>query len=276
MIRLCKTNIEFKNLYKEIISMNDAEMQLFSLNLINDDYVVDDIRIRGAVYNEKNEVALLFLNANPFKLQLFGVNNSVDCTKELVNYIKDNDIEIKGILGNKEDTDLFINIHGGQFKPVIKMDIMKLTKLNEIYKEGSLVNPTINDFDFIKEGFIQFRKEALNEETDECFVNDKVLSYINSPLFFIYKNHDGIKTSFLNLHKRTIYGVSISMVYTKTEFRGKGYAKQMIYLACKYGLQLANYMTLFVDKNNPISNKVYLDNGFKIIRDNLDYELIIK
>jgi len=45
----------------------------------------------------------------------------------------------------------------------------------------------------------------------------------------------------------------------------------MINLICEWALQQVKHVSLFVDKKNPIFNKVYLDNGFKYITDIYNY-----
>lgn len=54
---------------------------------------------------------------------------------------------------------------------------------------------------------------------------------------------------------------------------GKGYAKAMMYLITKELIKEVKYLTLFVDKANPISNKVYKDVGFNILTNNYDYRI---
>jgi hypothetical protein len=275
MVKLVETNKEFKNLYGKILSDYEAEMQLFSQNLIVD-YKIDKVHIRGAVYNQRGDLALLFLNANPFKLLLFGINNSLETSKELADYIKSEEVEIKGILGSENDTALFIQGYGDNFLPGMRMDIMKLNQLNNLKIRGKLNKPTESDLDFIKSGFREFQEEVIGRFSDEEFINKKALEYLESPGFFLYQNEDGVKTSFAHLKKRTEKGLTVSLVYTFKEYRCRGYAKEMINLLCAYGLRNAEYITLFVDQTNPISNKVYLDNGFQIIRENIEYHFVKK
>lgn len=273
MIYTAQSNLEFKNLYSAYLEKHEAKMQLFLVNLMDDHQFLDKNQVRGGVYNEAGEVALLFLNANPFKLQLFGIKNSLPVNQELIAYLQKYSIEITGILGNKEDTDFFLSINYEEMCPGLKMDIMVLNKLNKIEVKGKIINPTQEDFEFIKEGYVLFTKEVLGKEIDDSIVEAKVRQYLNSPHFFIYQNAEGEKTSFLNLVKRGTHGLTISAVYTFMKYRNRGYAKAMVNLACEYGLKRADYLSLFVDQNNPISNKVYLDNGFQVLCEALEYHL---
>lgn len=78
------------------------------------------------------------------------------------------------------------------------------------------------------------------------------------------------------IRKRGNNSKTISAVYTFNQYRGRGYAKMMINFVCESALKDCRFISLFVDKNNLISNKVYIDNGFVPITDMYDYKIIKK
>lgn len=135
VIKLANTNKEFKIDYQYLFDKYELELQLFYINIFNGDQVIGLSNSRGGVYND-DKLSLLFLDANPFNLQLFGINNSLEISECLVEYIKSNNINIRGILGNKKDTDLFIKAFGNCFNLDIAMDIMKLTSLKLLARRG--------------------------------------------------------------------------------------------------------------------------------------------
>ena len=55
----------------------------------------------------------------------------------------------------------------------------------------------------------------------------------------------------------------IACVYTKDEYRGKGYAKQVVNAVKNEILDMGMTATLNVDKKNPVSNRLYKSLGFK-------------
>jgi len=71
----------------------------------------------------------------------------------------------------------------------------------------------------------------------------------------------------------TTHGVRIGVVYTPTEFRGKGYAS-----ACVAALSQAmlnsgrKFCCLFTDLSNPVSNRVYQRIGYVPVCDFVEYQ----
>jgi len=204
-------------------------------------------------------------------LLLFGLNNNIAATRLLVEYVENNNITISGILGNKEDTDLYIKASSKTFKLDMAMDIMGIREFRLLSRKGRLVIPTTEDIDSIAQGICNFTNETLNDSITLDEAKEKVNLYLSNGYFYLYENEERKKTSFARLNKRNENGLTISAVYTFPEYRGKGYAKSMINLICEWALQQVKHVSLFVDKKNPIFNKVYLDNGFKYITDIYNY-----
>ncbi len=74
--------------------------------------------------------------------------------------------------------------------------------------------------------------------------------------------------------RQLISGVCINYVYTPKQYRGKGYAAANMYYLSKEMLDKGNrFCTLFVDKKNPVSNRVYKKIGYEILEDQYDYRL---
>jgi predicted GNAT family acetyltransferase len=273
-IRLVKTNKEFLETYKEYLEKYPVELQLFLLNLADEAKVLDQTSSRGGVWQD-GKLALLFLDANPFNLQLYGVDNSEAATASLVRYLTDNDIKIKGILGNAVDTDLFkkcyLKLNEVTFRKHLAMDIMVLERLNGMLPGGTIVHPSEDDFEFLFQGIKAFCLEALHEEMDDETARQRVQAFLKDEHFYLYKNDEGIPVSFAHARLTTDGGSRLSMVFTKAIFRNRGYGKSMMYLVSQRLLSQSSYCTLFVDKDNPVSNKAYKDVGYRILRDNIEY-----
>jgi predicted GNAT family acetyltransferase len=273
-ILLAKTNKEFLDTYQEFLERYPVELQLFLINLTDELKMTDRTSSRGAVWQD-GKPALLFLDANPFNLQLFGLQNSEAVTETLVRYLTENDIPIKGILGNGEDTDLFKKGYLREkmvtFRKHLAMDIMVLERLNEMKPRGTIVHPSEEDFEFLFQGIKAFCLDALHEEMDDDTARKKALAFLAEENFYLYKNEEGIPVSFAHARLTKDGGSRISMVYTKAIYRNRGYGKSMMHLVSQRLLSQSNYCTLFVDKENPVSNKVYKDVGYRIIRDSIEY-----
>ena len=283
MIKLCQNNLGFKVEFKEYLSKYETEMQLFFRNLINDNETLNQNQIRGGVYLD-NKLCLIFLNAYPFNVLLFEVtkdqNLIVESIRELLSYIKTQNISFRGCQCNKRLSEIFFKEVKARFnldmEVIHPMDIMKLTNVLFTKTTGTIKLATMENLEFIKKVYLQFSKEALNEHLSNEEINNTAINKINSQGVYLYYNQEDEITSCVNVSKVLPNGYTLNLVYTDLSMRNKGYAKNMISLICQELLKSADYVTLFVDKQNPISNRVYLDIGFNYLTENYDCRLITK
>lgn len=283
MIKLCQNNLDFKEEFKDYLTKYETEMQLFFRNLINDNETLNQNQIRGGVYLD-NKLCLIFLNAYPFNVLLFEVtkdqNLIVESIRELLSYIKTQNISFRGCQCNKRLSEIFFKEVKARFnldmEVIHPMDIMKLTNVLFTKTTGTIKLATMENLEFIKKVYLQFSKEALNEHLSDEEINNTAINKIKSQGIYLYYNQENEVTSCVNVSKVLPNGYTLNLVYTDLSMRNKGYAKNMISLICQELLKSANYVTLFVDKQNPISNRVYLDIGFNYLTENYDCRLITK
>lgn len=283
MIKLCNNNLEFKTTFKKYLVQYETEMQLFFKNLVDDDIVLDQNQIRGGVYFD-NKLCLIFLNAYPFNVLLFEVTKDQKLLeasiKELLSYIKEKNISFRGCQCNKSLSEIFFKEVKEQFnldmEVVHSMDIMKLTNVLFTKTTGTIKLATMEDLDFIKGVYLQFSKEALNEHLNDTEASTSAINKIKSQGVYLYYNQENKITSCVNVSKYLPNGYTLNLVYTDLSMRNKGYAKNMVSIICQELLKSADYVALFVDKKNPISNRVYLDIGFDYLTEDYDCRLITK
>ena len=277
-INICKTNLEFKEAYKSYLDVYEPHMQLFFRNLIDENRLLSDNEIRGAVYHDNKPVAL-FLNAYPFNLQLLILDyNHLESVNVLIKHIIDHKINIRGVQGNLKDCKVFMEYYeiltNKKLEITYSMDILCLYDLIEVPCNGKLHLANHRHVDLLVNNLIEFHKEALNENVEYEMAKQTIENMIENKCLYVYENENNEITSCVQKHKSLPLGCGVSFVYTLKEHRGKGYAKSMMYLLCKEILKESKYATLFVDKLNPISNKVYEDVGFKVVTDNYDCRII--
>ena len=283
MIKLCQNNLDFKVEFKDYLTKYETEMQLFFRNLINDNETLNQNQIRGGVYLD-NKLCLIFLNAYPFNILLFEVtkdqNLIAESIRELLSYIKTQNISFRGCQCNKRLSEIFFKEVKARFnldmEVIHPMDIMKLTNVLFTKTTGTIKLATMENLEFIKKVYLQFSKEALNEHLSDEEINNTAINKIKSQGIYLYYNQENEVTSCVNVSKVLPNGYTLNLVYTDLSMRNKGYAKNMISLICQELLKSADYVTLFVDKQNPISNRVYLDIGFNYLTENYDCRLITK
>ena len=112
----------------------------------------------------------------------------------------------------------------------------------------------------------------LLEETKEYFEN-LVNGFIRDKRCLILVN-DSDEIITCVVEKKIEDFNNLSFVYTYPQYRNKGYSKKLLSLVINDLLKDASYITLFVDKKNPVSNKLYKDLGFEIVVAMFDYSLI--
>lgn len=277
----CKTNKEFIELFKDYLSKYKIEMQLYFLNLTNSEMALDNNSVRGGVFKDENP-SLIFLNAFPYNLQIRSLDNDITSFDKLAEYIIANNIDIRGIQGNLNDVKEFINsynlIHNAVFRYVHAMDIMRLDELKEIDSSsitGTIIRPTLDNFDIVKDYINKMYTEALEESYDDEIIEARARSFINDGYTYLFKSNDNI-TSIVRFYPTPKGCMRISLVFTDKKYRGNGYAKKMLYLLINELKKEYECFTLFVDKKNPISNKLYKNLGFYVVEDNIDTRLISK
>jgi len=201
----------------------------------------------------------------------------------LVDYLIENKYNINGINANKFSCMAFCEdykkrVTGAVFEQHLSMDIMELRHLADIpLAKGKCSAATKQDLPLIAKWIIAFNLDALSSIISYEDIADKITSGIEKGVYYIFRNEQGIPVSMAAAARKLIHGTAISYVYTPKEVRGRGYAAANIYNLGEKLLSEGNdFCCLFVDKKNPISNKVYKKIGYVILEDNYDYRLKVK
>lgn len=277
IIKVCESNREFEKAYAKILSELELQLNLFLRNLDGSDKALPPQNVRGAVYNENNGIELLFLNAYPFNLQLAGLSDGgVRAAADLAKYIVENDIAIRGVQGELQLCSAFANeyekLTGRKMQPHFSMDILRLTKVNDIAVTGKLRAANEND-EFAVEWITAMHLEALNERRDYSFARDKLNNMVAEHSLFVYENEDGIPVSFAQARPFGHYA-TLSYVYTQPEYRNRGYGRAMAHELCKKIIKDYKGVVLFVNKTNSSANKIYNAVGFEKVCENYDFRVI--
>ena len=207
------------------------------------------------VFNESGE--LLGIKVEPYFLLLYGEKGLL---KELLIYIKDNDLEINGAycaseLGNKL-LELSEDILNKQFYQQIGMDFMEAKEISEPSFQGIEI-PTLDDVDELYECSFNFMSDCgLTDTVEKSKIINKIKEYR-----IIRKDNKIV--SFCGKSPESSSSTRISMVYTRPEYRGKGYARKIVNYLKNEIINEGKIATLNVDQANPISNHLYSSLGFK-------------
>lgn len=209
---------------------------------------------------------IVFLREQLFDSLLYG---DASLAYEAGRYAAQYDGEIRKILGEEASILAFSKIYsemrGYTYSILQQMSILYLNKLT--YQSSRIINSCQKeDFESLVPFIISFYKEALNEVlTKEMAIDFLNENYKN--LFYAKSNDKIISMAMYARSEEQI--TAISHVYTDVNYRGQGYAKEVVsFLAVKL-LEMKKIPYLYVDKANPISNHLYRTLGFEHVCDQI-------
>ncbi|MGG7213186.1 GNAT family N-acetyltransferase [Clostridium nigeriense] len=282
-IKIYDTVQGFLNENEELLLEKESVTQLILHNaFVNKEKETNKEVIFGRIEDEEDNIKLIFANVKPYNLLIYNLDNdTLDSVKSLANYLIKDKIALKGINANKkicnEFTEYFEYKTGCTFKEYLAMDIMEITELNKelVLPKGNFRVATLEDKDILIDWNIKFAKEALDEEISYEEFKDKLDERIKNKSIYIFEDEKHRPMAMIAATRQLVNGVSVSLVYSSEETRGKGYGLAIVYNLSKDYLSRGNkFCSLFVDKKNPISNGVYKKIGYKILEDNYDYRIV--
>jgi len=132
-------------------------------------------------------------------------------------------------------------------------------------QRGRLRRATEGDLDLVAEWYYAFQQEIHGQADQE---EARRAAGIRTEARDIFLWEDGRVVSIAMQNRPTRHGISVGLVYTPPELRGRGYATVCVSELSR--LLLASgweFCALFADLNNPISNRIYLRIGYKPVCD---------
>lgn len=277
---LYQTAQEFLDDYEAILLEEEAKHQLLIGNLYHfkEQAALSKDNIFGVVVDKK-KIHLFFVNAFPYNIQVYSPTKSKNAFNLLAKHILSDHILYTGVNGSFEDTNLFITAMEQEnpkisFFQHLAMDIMVSDSACKRYKRDLTFQlGKQEDMQIIWEYMIGFHQDCFLEPADREKIKTIVEDTIKAKRQYILKNSNNeILTIAMVSKRRLVNGACISGVYTPPKYRSLGYStflmQELTNLLFKKGHK---FVTLFVDKSNPVSNKVYEKVGYKIIQNNYDY-----
>ena len=200
---------------------------------------------------------ILALKVIPYSLLLYGDSG---LTSVLFKYLKEKEYEFNQILCSTIIGDEVIKISkdvlGRSYYQSIGMDFMESNVFTSFLSDD-VKKAKIEDVDEIYENTVKFHKDChLNDKVNK----DSIIKNINN--FRIIKI-DGKVASMASFSKYTEDSYKIGHVYTKDEYRNRGYARKVVNVIKNEIINMGKVATLNVDQKNPVSNHLYESLGFK-------------
>ncbi len=227
---------------------------------------------------EQENIVVIFIYRPPYNLVVHPLKPISD--EEMTIFAKDVYQKVSNIPGINAP-DWFARSFSEQFKIIscrdyhlyLSMDIMEIRTLNPV-KLPSVTCRLAKEIDltFMDRWTCEFQKEALHEIPDSSIIHQKNMERIAKKQSYIILDDHHIPRAMGLLTRPMKKGIAITLVYTEPLSRGKGYGMSVAYHLTKIAFDMGyQYVTLYVDKSNPISNRVYKKVGFQVIIDQSDY-----
>ena len=127
--------------------------------------------------------------------------------------------------------------------------------------EGYLQRLTSNDYELavkmIKEASSAIGDTVLSDEA----ASEAAKEQLDKQVLYVWRNSEGTAVSFCDRNENTNY-VKISQCYTPEEYRGNGYAAELIYELCGEIVESGRIAMLYADADYESSNRCYQKIGF--------------
>ena len=208
------------------------------------------------VFDESH--TLLILIKEPFNMLLYG---DKELSGELVDYLIDNGYKIKDYLCPIELGEsllAYFKYRNYKYHLSIGMDFMEAHDRCDVSSLEVEV-PSLDDVEEIYKLCCNFVKDCgLKDIVDKDKITERIKEYR-----VIRKDNKIIAMA--KYRESTPTDISISHVYTRKEYRGKGYARQVVGTILNEIIDSGFTATLNVDQKNPISYHIYTSLGFKKI-----------
>ena len=268
---------EMDFLFKEEMEKNEAVNQLIlgNLKFIKNKYekgeTIDDNVKFGVIFDSDIPV-YFFNNTPPYNTVVMPVTPKMPVNpsyygKMLAEEFNDKGINISGIQCVYEFGVSFMEYYHKPLKQQLAMDIMVANDIKEYPLVGEVYRATKKDFGELCTFYKDFIKEALGEDCPMMEIAEKIESKLSVPNSFIWLYKVNDKLVGMNMSSRQLkHGACVNAVYVLPQERSKGYCKQMVSYASNYYLNHGyDYVTLYVDKTNPYSNRAYAAIGYDYI-----------
>jgi len=206
------------------------------------------------------------LQTPPHNLIVYGESDLLDRATNIVcDYLINSELDIPGVNGSKDMSQRFSETWTSllDVKSNVKMNTMvyRLDQLNVIdFCDGQLRQAAQSDMDTISEWLFIFNNEVFDEIT-RAEAEEDAYKRINLGEIYVWENEELL--SMAASARPTENGITVNHVFTPRHLRKRGFARSCVAALSKLLLNKYKFCTLFTDLENPTSNKIYKEIGYK-------------
>jgi predicted GNAT family acetyltransferase len=176
-------------------------------------------------------------------------------------------------LGAIEDTKAFVELWhertGQPYTLHMQQGIYQLTKVNPVKNvTGEYRVMTVGERELILDWALAFAFEALGEKLNRDVYGELIDRKLENNLMNCLRLwwDDGQPVSMITSTRPTLNGVTVTMVYTPPDLRGRGYASALTAAISQELLDSGKkFCFLYTDMSNPTSNKIYQNIGYELV-----------
>ena len=225
---------------------------------------------------EAGRPVLLFGNTLPWNLCLNAISGdpaALSAAVLLAEALRAKGIPLRGVTGQERVCRAFFAAAGRQ--PVLRtaMDILVLERVTEPAAVPGTPRPAGEaDLPLVLDWARAFHLEAMGEVMDEAALA-RTEGRTRAGNVYLWIDRAGAPAAMAAIGRELPHGAAVNMVYTSPAQRGKGFCQNLVGALCADRLSQGDqYLTLFVDRANPISNRAYEKIGFRFLEDCADYQ----
>ena len=148
---------------------------------------------------------------------------------------------------------------------------MRIYELREVTPpqnaRGSLRQARQDELDLLTEWVFWFNVDCHLPEIDKAKARETALRHLDGGSMFLW-DVDGAAVAMAARGRNSSHGVTIGMVYTPPELRGRGYASACVAALSQQLLDAGwEFCDLYTDLANPTSNSIYQRIGYRPVCD---------
>jgi len=225
----------------------------------------------AAVLDEQTNPILYSLMTPPYPLIIATTGDSRDAIDLLQTYIVENGIQLTGVNGRDDASDLFAERWGTLTGQKVKLDMsLRAYELRQVIPpripEGTFRHASKDESEVIISHFKAMHDEIMGD-TEPMPNTTSILKVIDQGRVCIWEREGKLVTMAIK-GRATSHGMTVSGVYTPPEERKKGYASACVALLSQEILdEGCEFVNLFTDLANPTSNAIYQAIGYRPLCD---------
>ncbi len=226
-----------------------------------------------ATVEDKQGLIVTALMTPPHNLVLYNHRDDhILALTALAHNLQEHSWSVPGVIGPKPVAENFARVWSENSGRAYKVSVrQRLFQLQHVIHSpiivGKLRQASEKDHEIVTRWIASFLVEALNK-VEIAEAPQMATARIGAGVVYLWENEHGQPVAMAMSSRPVVSVISIGMVYTPREERGKGYASSCVAALSQHLLDQGwKHCCLFTDLANPISNHIYQKMGYKPVCD---------